>query len=147
VGEGRYELRGRSADFPARLAGAAEDKFRGEWRGVATLPAEAGPVRFIAAAETLLVVTADDLVLARLFQESQYFVGREILRGLRPAKPEPGADFTDGPLGVRSCVTQARDGRVFFATSEAGLWNTEITGLNSIRPLPGGKLIVREPAP
>lgn len=132
IGDGHYEPRAADA---APVLQPREEKFAGQCIGEVRSRSGGRSIRFIRTKESLLVVTADDLVLGRLF------------RGSRPARAELGADFTDGPMGhdSGSHVTQAADARVFFSTSEAGLWVAEITGFDTIQPLVGGTLRIGKP--
>ena len=147
LGEGRYELRQYEPELLPVFHDVVDARFDGARCGTANLPDGAGYVRFISTLETLLVVSADDLVVARLFHGSEASSGKGSVRILRPRRPELHADMTEGPLGNVPKITQASDGRVFSAAAELGIWSTEITGLDSIRPLPGGKLIVRAVVP
>jgi hypothetical protein len=63
-----------------------------------------------------------------------------------PQSAAPGADMTRALTPASGSIMQTSDGRVYAATGGAALWNLEITGLETVRSLPGGKLTIATPA-
>ena len=142
VGEGRYEPRGTGGEAESldlQITRKGSDTVQ---CGEATPPGAIGKVRFLGEAGATDIVTSDDLVVARLFEPPDEVSERST----RNAKLAPGADFTERRFSAYPFFMQAADGRVYAGGADAALWNMEVTGLESIRPLPGGKLSIREAA-
>lgn len=82
------------------------------------------------------------LVVAKLFDTDA--------KGIRsPEKAEPGTDMgcmksgaSNGRIG--GSIVQAIDGRVFAQAGLTAYWNMEITGLDSVESLPGGRIRIGE---
>jgi hypothetical protein len=146
VGEGRYEFRREGNDQDVLSIRIDEMEHGGFRADVATVKVGTGEVRFTPQRQGLAVVGTADLVLAHLFDEPSVTAGSPPPRDPRPSAPLLGADLTRNPTGTFPQFTQTPDGRVFAAAADVGLWTMEITGLETIRPLPGGKLIIRQSA-
>lgn len=106
--------------------------------GAATLPA---PLKNVWAVGECggrwRVVTEDGFILGRLFkrydQDPHW-----------PAVAKPGVDLSDAESRVSGIgsVTQAPNGKVYVQAGRDAYWNLELTGLDKVKALPGGKLIV-----
>jgi hypothetical protein len=62
-----------------------------------------------------------------------------------PVRAEPGADMTRAKCPLQCTVTRSTDGKVYLACVETALWNLEVTGLETVMPLRGGKLFIERP--
>jgi hypothetical protein len=146
MGEGHYEFRRDGSEddhLAARIAESPHAGFEGE---VTMATVRANEVQFVQQKAGVAVANLDGLVLARLFDVPATTDAASPLTDARPASPDPGADVTHIPGATSPQITKAGDGRVFAAAADLGVWTSEITGLDTIRTLPGGKLIIREPA-
>lgn len=84
------------------------------------------------------ILTQDGFYLTRLFQGDP-------LKVRWPAEAVPGADMTDTPSGVGGedfggSVTLGTDGKLYVQSGKTGFWNLEVTGLDTVRALPGAKI-------
>jgi hypothetical protein len=82
--------------------------------------------------------TGEGFFLAQLFQGD----GTKVQW---PVKALPGASLDNCPPGLGGedfggSLTQAKDGKVYVQAGKIGLWNVEVTGLDTIQALPGGRL-------
>jgi hypothetical protein len=145
VGEGHYEFRREGNEKDILLRRIEESEHGLLNNELARVEVGAGEVGFIRESQGVALIGAGDLVLAHLFDEPSA-ISDGPRRDARPATPFLGADLTHTPMRWLPRFTQMPDGRVFATAADLGLWTMEITGLDSIRPLPGGKLTVRTPA-
>lgn len=83
------------------------------------------------------VVTEDGFLLGHLF--ARYDLGARW-----PAVAKPGVDLSaaDSRVSGVGSVTQGKDGKVYIEAGRDAYWNLELTGLEKVKALPGGKLIV-----
>jgi len=105
--------------------------------GTARLPA---PIGNIWAIPTNVgewhLLTEDGFYLARLFQPDP-------LKVKFPAQAVPGADMSQAPPGLGGedfggSMTLAQDGKLYIQAGKTAFWNLEVTGLGTVRALPGG---------
>jgi hypothetical protein len=84
---------------------------------------------------TWRILTEDGFDLGRFF-------ARDADKQQWPKVAVPGADLTNAhPQGAWSGnVTQASDGKLYLQTGASAYWNLEVTGLEKVRALSGGKL-------
>jgi hypothetical protein len=59
-----------------------------------------------------------------------------------PKVPAPGADMSRAGVPANASFTQGRDGKLYVGATDAAYWNMEVTGLEKVKALPGGKLTV-----
>jgi len=61
-----------------------------------------------------------------------------------PARALPGADMTHAKMPDFDAQTmaQAVDGKLYLQAGESAYWNLEVTGLEKVKALPGGKISV-----
>ncbi|EDY17714.1 hypothetical protein CfE428DRAFT_4753 [Chthoniobacter flavus Ellin428] len=79
--------------------------------------------------------TEDGFNLAHFFAKS----------GEQPHWPKaavPGAEMTHAGAPQNGRLTQARDGKLYVEAGDTARWNMEVTGLEKVKALPGGKLTV-----
>lgn len=106
--------------------------------GTARLPA---PVNNIWVLQSLngswRMVNEDGFELARFFTGSP-------MKPRWPKSAVPGADMTnaDSQGAYSGSVTHAVDGKLYIQTGRRGYWNLEVAGLDKVRALAGGKLVV-----
>lgn len=79
--------------------------------------------------------TQDGFDLAQFFESDEAKVKW-------PTTPTPGADMTHAAVPARGSLTQARDGKLYLAAGSTAYWNLEVTGLEKVKALPGGKITV-----
>lgn len=84
------------------------------------------------------LLTRDGFYLSRLFQPDP-------LKMEFPAQLAPGVDVTSVPSGMGGedfggSLQQGTDGKVYIEAGKTGLWNLEVTGLDTVAALPGGKI-------
>jgi hypothetical protein len=89
------------------------------------------------------LLTEDGYYLTHLFQPDP-------LRIRWPADAVPGADMSNAPPGLGGedfggSMTLAKDGNLYIQAGKTAFWNLQVTGLESVRSLPGGKVSL-EPA-
>ena len=82
--------------------------------------------------------TGDGFFLAQLFQGDN-------TKMQWPEKAVPGASLDNCPPGLGGedfggSMTQGKDGKVYVQAGKIGLWNVEVTGLETIQSLPGGTI-------
>ncbi len=105
--------------------------------GTAKLPA---PIGNIWAIPTNVgewhLLTEDGFYLAGLFQPDP-------LKVKFPEQATPGADMSQAPPGLGGedfggSMTLAQDGKLYIQAGKTAFWNLEVTGLDTVRALPGG---------
>ncbi len=107
--------------------------------GTAKLPAPIGNIWVIPTnCGEWHILTGDGFYLAKLFQGDQ-------LKVRWPTEAVPGADMSNAPPGIGGedfggSVAYGRDGKLYLQAGKTAFWNLEVTGLDSVRALPGGKL-------
>ncbi|MDQ2799264.1 MAG: hypothetical protein M3Y13_06440, partial [Armatimonadota bacterium] len=84
------------------------------------------------------LLTEDGFYLTRLFQPDP-------LKVKFPEQAVPGADMTETPPGLGGedfggSMTYGTDGKLYLQAGKTAFWNLEVTGLNSVRALPGGRI-------
>ena len=112
--------------------------------GAATLPAPIGGIWVIPTnVGEWHILTSDGFYLTRLFQPDpmQYHF---------PAEATPGADMSNAPPGAGGedfggSITQGTDGKLYIQAGKTGYWNLEVTGLETTKALPGGRLSLSGP--
>ena len=111
--------------------------------GCAALPRPVGAVwAFNGNCGEWYLFTQDGFFLAQLFQGDP-------MKVQWPEKAEPGAILDNCPPGLGGedfggSLVQAPDGKVYVQAGKIGLWNVEVTGLDSVRGLKGGRLTLNE---
>jgi len=107
--------------------------------GSANLPAPVGDVWAINTnVSEWHLLTQDGFYLAHLFSPDP-------LNYQYPADAVPGADMTNMPPGLGGedfggSMTQGTDGQVYVQAGKTAFWNLDVTGLDSIKAIPGGKI-------
>ncbi len=86
------------------------------------------------------VLTEDGFYLTRLFQGDGF-------KTQWPDQAVPGAILDNVPPGLGGedfggSMRQGKDGKVYIQAGKTGLWNVEVTGLDTIQGLPGGKVMI-----
>jgi hypothetical protein len=86
------------------------------------------------------VLTEDGFYLTRLFQGDGFKIQW-------PDQAVPGTILDSVPSGsggedFGGSMRQGKDGKVYIQTGKTALWNVEVTGLDSIQPLSGGKVSI-----
>jgi len=87
------------------------------------------------------LLTGAGFYLARLFQGDPMLV--------QWPEPVPGASMDNCPPGLGgedfggSCV-QGKDGKVYIQAGKTGIWNLEVTGLDSVKAAGAGKVEITE---
>jgi len=84
------------------------------------------------------VLTEDGFYLTRLFQGDGFKIQW-------PDQAVPGAILDNVPPGLGGedfggSLRQGKDGKVYIQAGKTGLWNVEVTGLDAIQEIPGGKV-------
>jgi outer membrane protein assembly factor BamB len=84
------------------------------------------------------MLTEDGFYLTRLFQGDPF-------KTQWPDQAVPGAILDNVPPGLGGedfggSMRQGKDGKVYVQAGKVGLWNVEVTGLDTIREIPGGKV-------
>ncbi|HET6247990.1 MAG TPA: hypothetical protein VFE47_09865 [Tepidisphaeraceae bacterium] len=109
--------------------------------GVAHLPPPIGDIWIIPTNKgEWHVLTEKGFYLTRLFQGDP-------TKNVYPSPAVPGAKLDDCPPGgceeaFGGSSMQMADGRLFVEAGATSFWNAEVTGLDTIRALPGGKLTI-----
>jgi len=107
--------------------------------GTARLPA---PIGNIWAIPTNVgewhLLTEDGFYLAGLFQPDP-------LKVKFPAQAVPGANMSQAPPGLGGedfggSMTLAQDGKLYIQAGKTAFWNLEVTGLSTVRAIPGGTI-------
>jgi len=88
------------------------------------------------------VLTSDGFYLTRLFNGN-------IFEYRWPTNTLPGSDMTDVPPGCGGedfggSVSQAKDHRIYVQSGKNAIWNLELTGLEQITAIPGGKVTLTD---
>jgi hypothetical protein len=86
------------------------------------------------------MLTEDGFYLSRLFQGDPF-------KTQWPDQAVPGAILDDVPPGLGGedfggSMRQGKDGKVYVQAGKTGLWNVEVTGLETIRAIPGGTVAI-----
>jgi len=81
------------------------------------------------------ISTEDGFVLSNFFESS-------VDKIKWPKLAAPGADMTHAGIPEHGSITQGRDGKLYMASGGAAYWSMEITGLDKVKALAGGKLTV-----
>jgi hypothetical protein len=113
----REELAGGGAYLPAPLKNVwAVGECGGRWR----------------------VVNEDGFILGHLFEPDDV---------KWPAAAKPGADLStaDSRVSGVGSLTQAANGKVYIEAGRDAYWNLELTGLEKVKALPGGKIAIPPP--
>ncbi|HWE04328.1 MAG TPA: hypothetical protein VG326_18125 [Tepidisphaeraceae bacterium] len=84
------------------------------------------------------LLTEDGFYLTRLFQPDP-------LKVRWPSQAVPGADMTETPPGMGGedfggAMTLGRDGNLYVQAGKTAFWNLEVTGLDTVRAIPGGTI-------
>ncbi|MBM4036199.1 MAG: hypothetical protein FJ291_31070 [Planctomycetes bacterium] len=84
------------------------------------------------------MLTEDGFYLTRLFQGDGF-------KTQWPDQAVPGAILDNVPPGLGGedfggSMRQGADGKVYIQAGKTGLWNVEVTGLDTIQEIPGGKV-------
>jgi len=84
------------------------------------------------------VLTEKGFYLTRLFEGDP-------MKNVYPEQPVPGAILDTCPPGAGEeafggSITQGTDGQLSVQGGHVSFWNVEVVGLDTIRPLPGGKV-------
>lgn len=84
------------------------------------------------------LLTGDGFYLTRLFEP-------DALKVHFPEQPVPGADMSEAPPGLGGedfggSLTLGTDGKLYVQAGKTAFWNLEVTGLESVRALPGGRV-------
>ena len=88
--------------------------------------------------ETWNLINEDGFVVARLFAP-------DVKKIQWPKAAIPGADMSNAVSINPGCLTHAADGKLYLQAGDSAAWNLEVTGLDKVRALPGGRIVV--PAP
>ena len=112
--------------------------------GTAKLPAPIGNIWVIATnVGEWHILTEDGFYLTKLFQGDP-------MKITWPEKAVPGAILDNVPPGMGgedfggSCC-YAKDGTLYLQAGKTGFWNIEVTGLDTVRAMKGGKVEVTAP--
>jgi hypothetical protein len=86
------------------------------------------------------ILTGDGFYLTKLFEGDQ-------LKVRWPQAAVPGADMTHAPPGLGGedfggSIAYGRDGKLYVQAGKTGFWNMEVTGLDSVRALPGDAITI-----
>jgi hypothetical protein len=104
--------------------------------GVAKLPDPIGNVWLLSREHApWLLLNEDGFEIARFFSADAKEVSW-------PKSAVPGADMTLASAGKQGGLTQAIDGKLYLQAGSSAAWNLEVTGLEKVRELKGGKLVV-----
>ena len=81
------------------------------------------------------ILTGDGFYLTRLFEGDQ-------LKIKWPKEAIPGADMTRTPCGLGGedfggSIAYGKDGRLYLQSGKTGFWNLEVTGLDTVKAIPG----------
>jgi len=111
--------------------------------GAAKLPAPIGNVWVVPTNKgEWHVLTEKGFYLTRLFEGDP-------MRNVYPARAVPGAVLDTCPPGAGEeafggSITQTTDGGLSVQAGHISYWNAEVVGLETIRPLPGGTVVLTE---
>jgi hypothetical protein len=70
------------------------------------------------------------------------FFDSDPAKGNLPDKAVPGIDMTHAAVAGGGRLTLGKDRKVYLAAGDSAYWNLEVTGLEKVSALPGGKLTV-----
>jgi len=107
--------------------------------GTARLPAPVGCVWVVPTNKgEWHVLTEKGFYLTRLFEG-------DLMKNAYPDQAVPGAILDTCPPGAGEeafggSITQGKDGRLSVQAGHVSFWNVEVVGLDTVRPLPGGRL-------
>jgi WD40 repeat protein len=84
------------------------------------------------------ILNQDGFYITRLFEPDP-------LKVKWPDAAVPGADMTEAPPGLGGedfggSIAYGIDGKLYLQAGKTGFWNLEVTGLDSVAALPGGKV-------
>ena len=96
-----------------------------------------GTVRFVDHGNCWRMTLNETMVLGDLFAGNG-----DAAKGTAAAPAAVGATVSKAPTPRFGSITQTVDGRVFAAATSGGLLNLEITGVDTVRSLPGGELLI-----
>ena len=112
--------------------------------GTARLPAPLGNIWVIPTnVGEWHILTGDGFYLTKLFEGDQ-------LKVQWPREAAPGADMSRAPPGIGGedfggSIAYGKDGNLYLQAGKTGFWNLEVTGLDSVRALPGDKITISAP--
>ena len=113
--------------------------------GVAKLPAPIGNIWVIPTnVSEWHILNQDGLYVGRLFQPDPFQYNF-------PPEAVPGADMTSTPPGAGgedfggSTAYNAQTNTLFVQAGKTGYWNLEVTGLDAVKAIPGGKINIAPP--
>jgi hypothetical protein len=112
--------------------------------GTAQLPAPIGNIWVIPTnVGEWHILTGDGFYLTKVFQG-------DLLKVQWPAQAVPDADMSNVPPGLGGedfggSIAYSRDGKLYLQAGKTGFWNLEVTGLDSVQALPGGKIELSAP--
>ena len=86
------------------------------------------------------ILTEDGFYLTRLFQPDP-------LKVQWPVEAVPGASLDNCPCGMGGedfggSISLTRDNRLFVQAGKTGFWNVEVTGLDRVKAMRGGKVVM-----
>ena len=111
--------------------------------GCATLPKPVGAVWCLNGnCGEWYLFTEEGFFLAQLFQGDS-------MKVQWPEKAVPGAILDNCPPGLGGedfggSFEQGKDGQVYIQAGKIGLWNVEVTGLDTVKAVEGGRLAISE---
>ncbi|MEP6671791.1 MAG: FlgD immunoglobulin-like domain containing protein [Chthoniobacter sp.] len=79
------------------------------------------------------ILTEDGFNLAQLFEHDAQKV-------MWPEFPAPGADMTHAAAPSCGSIAQTRAGKLYVEAAGSAFWNLEVTGLEKVKALSGGKV-------
>lgn len=112
--------------------------------GAATLPAPIGGIWVIPTnVSEWHILTSEGFYLTRLFQPDP-------LKYQFPAEATPGVDMSSAPPGLGGedfggSMAYGTDGKLYIQAGKTGYWNLEVTGLETAKAIPGGRLTLSLP--
>ena len=110
--------------------------FLGRAVGSALLPPPVKNVWVLASREKgWRILNEDGFDLGRFFESDEAKV-------VWPKIPAPGADMTHATAAPDGSVAQTAAGKVYLSAGDSAQWNLEVTGLEKVKALPGGKITV-----
>jgi hypothetical protein len=111
--------------------------------GAAKLPAPVGDIWVVPTNKgEWHILTEKGFYLTRLFEGDG-------MKNVFPEQAVPGAILDTCPPGAGEeafggSITQAKDGKLFVQAGHTSFWNVEVVGLDTIRPLGGGKIALSD---
>lgn len=85
--------------------------------------------------EKWTLVNEDGFEIARLFAPDEKSVRW-------PQAAVPGADLSNATVRYPGRLTQGADGKLYLQAGDSAYWNLEVTGLDKVRALAGGQVVV-----